>query len=253
MNIQTDSALLRMCINTVFRVVAAPWTFSLFSSQHQSDTFGPLPFAIIPFLLFIPVRKEIRFLLAAMGIYFGCILGMEIWFIHGGSNIRYSTFILLISAPAIVYVIASLAAMPRIRKLLMFMTVSLVILGTLLFVKRYHRDWIAHLTLQNRHEYLRSVLPEYPVIEQINALGDSTVVMPIYNYTDYLIDIPYITAYRKYETVDAMKKDLKAKRIGYIFANNKLDLAENARAFPKLTEKECVASENGYYLYKLLF
>jgi hypothetical protein len=240
-------------LNPLLRVIEAPWSFSFFPSLHRMDTFGPLPLAVLPFMLLVRMSRPARWMLLFMGIYLAEILFMESIFLHCGASIRYSTIVLALGAPLIVWTIDNLHTYPRIRALPRAMVPIMVLLGSLLFVKRYHHDWRALLTLQSRDAYYRAVLPEYPVIERINQLTDGRAVMPIYNYDDYLIHTPLITAYRTYANADAMKQDLRAKDIGYIFANNKLDTTDNANAFPEIAEKERIFGEKGFYLYRLKF
>jgi hypothetical protein len=253
MNFQAASPLMQAIVNTVVRIIAAPWTFSLFPGQHQGDTFGPLFIALLPFLLVTGVPRKARFLLLAAGIYWAMILILEMTFVQGGSSIRYSTLIIAIGAAFIPWVVAHLSFRPLLHRAALLMMLSMIFLGMILFLKRNHREWIALCKNQTRDAYYGAVLKEYPIIRRINSLTDGKTVMPIYNYDDYLIDVPFITAYRTYRNVGEMRADMIAKNIGYIFANNKLDTAENSRAYPGLVEKTCIASENGFYLYRLDF
>jgi hypothetical protein len=149
------------------------------------------------------------------------------------------------------WVWANLGAHPRIRRMFGAMIAVMVVLGALIFFKRYHREWTALALNSSRDDYYASVLPEYPVVREINRRRDGKLVMPIYNYDDYLIDVPYITAYRTYADGRDMKADCAARNIGYIFANNRLDTSENSAAYPEYPEKRIVFSANGYYLYRL--
>jgi hypothetical protein len=148
-------------------------------------------------------------------------------------------------------VISNLTRFPRIAAALRIMVLCMVVLGAILFFKRYHKEWRALALNQSRAAYYGSVLPEYPALAAINAIHDGKGVMPVYNYDDYLITIPFVTAYRAYPTVDSMRADLRTKNIGYVFANNKLDTTENSRAFPELQPKKIIAAANGFYVYKL--
>lgn len=69
--------------------------------------------------------------------------------------------------------------------------------------------------------------------------------------SDYLIELPYITAYRKYSSSEEMEMDYSKKNIGYIFANDKLDPSRNRDTFSDFTKVEVLDSTNGFYLYKL--
>jgi hypothetical protein len=253
MNIKSDSLLLKQIVNIPFRLIAAPWTFSLFPSQHQSDTFGPLLLAILPFLLFTKIPPQGRSIIISALLYFGLVLVMEMCFIQGGSSIRYSTYIQMIGAACIPFVISQLRDWKLIRFAMIGMVAIIIALGTLLFFKRYHKEWKTLLANKSREAYYMSVLPEYPVIKEINAMTDGKVVMPVYNYSDYLINVPFITIYKSYQSTNEMKQDLAAANVGYIYANNKLDTTENSKAFPELAEKEIIAEKNGFYLYKLTF
>jgi hypothetical protein len=237
--------------NTVLRTLAAPWTFTLFPSQHQGDTFGALLIAVLPFLLLIKKPREVNNLLTMMGIYLACILIMEMGFIQGGSSVRYSFFILLCAAPCIVWAAGQLGGHPGISRLLNLMIICIVCLGSLIFFKRYSKDWVALITQKSRDAYLCSILPEYPVIQQINRLGGGKGVMPVYNFSNYYIDIPYVAAYRGYASEQELLLDLREKHIGYVFGNNTLDTAENKSAFAMLTAKTCIYSKNGFYLFKV--
>ncbi len=251
MGIQCTSHFCYWFVNVFLRIFAAPWTFSIFPGQHQSGTFGPLFLAILPFLLFINIPKKIKTLLFMIGIFLAQILFMEIWFIQGGTSIRYSIFILITGAPLIVWTVNQLGNYPKTQKILHIMIICLVCLGSLIFIKRYNKEWVAFLTFQSRDQYYNKILPEYAVISTINKLPKDKVVMPIYNYCDYLINVPYLTACRKYSSPEDMKSDFREKNIGYIFANDKLDTSKNRNTFSELTNKFCIDSTNGFYLFRL--
>jgi 4-amino-4-deoxy-L-arabinose transferase-like glycosyltransferase len=253
MGISVSSPIQYWIVDVVARILSAPWTFSLFVHQHQADTFGPLTITVLPFLLFLNVPAAVRALLAYAGVFFAGVLCMEIWFIPGGSSIRYSTFILLIAAPLIVWTVSRLADHPRVRNLLVMAVVCMVALGAALFIKRYHAEWKALAAMESRDAYYSSVLPEYPVIRAVNAIRDGSTVMATYNYVNYLIDVPYIAAYRHYASDDEAIADIRQKNIRYIFANDKFDTLANRNVFPPSLPTQCVASANGYYLFKLLW
>lgn len=242
-----------VALDPLLRVVQAPWSLSLFPSLHRMDTFGPLLLAVLPFLLLVGTTKQARIMLLCIGVFLLEIVCMESFFFRVGVSIRYSTFLLALGAPLIVWTIECLGGFPRIRLVMRAMVVIMVLLGSLLFVKRYHQDWRALLTMQSRDAYYRAVLPEYAAIEAINRLSDGKTVMPIYNYDDYLINAPLLTAYRTYANPEEMKRDLRAKGVGYIFSNNKLDTTDNSNAYPEIAEKERIFGENGFYLYRLTF
>jgi hypothetical protein len=253
MGIATHSPLVYGLINVVGRIVSFPWTFSFFPHQHQSDSFGPLLLIVLPFLFFINVPHRIRTLLVYAGIFMAGILFLEMSFVQGGSSIRYCTFVLMLSAPLIVWTISRLSEHPSVKRMLLIMVVIMVACGMALFAKRYHKDWKAIAFNLPRDAYLASVLPEYPVIRAINSLRDGTTVMPVYNYSNYLITVPYITAYRGYTSDEEMMADFKDKNIRYIFANDKLDTVANRDPFPQIKAKQCVASANGFYLFKVVW
>ncbi len=251
MGIQCVSKSCYWFVNIIVRIFSAPWTFSVFPGQHCGDTFGPLFIAILPFILFVAIPDRVRIVLAMMGTFLAQIIFMEIWFIQGGTTIRYSMFVLVIGAPLTVWTVSQLNSYLKIQKLLRLIIICVICIGSLIFIKRYHKEWIAFLTFQARDEYYSKALPEYNVINTINKLPKDRVVMPIYNYSDYLLDVPYITAYKRYNSIGEMKKDFKEKNIGYIFANDKLDPSKNRDTYPEVTEKECIDSTNGFYLFKL--
>jgi 4-amino-4-deoxy-L-arabinose transferase-like glycosyltransferase len=251
MGIECSSGLCYWFVNAILRIISAPWTFSVFPGQHCGDTIGPLFIAVLPFLFFIKKPLQAKIVLILICTFLAEILFMEIWFIQAGTTIRYSMFVLVTGSPLIAWTVIKLGAFPKVQKMLYVMMTIVICLGSMLFIKRYHKEWVALLTFQSRDEYYRSVLPEYPVIETINSLPEGTVVMPVYNYTDYLLEVPYITAHRLHSTPDEMKNDFREKNIGYIFANDKLDPSKNRTTFGEVTDKVCIDSTNGYYLFKL--
>jgi hypothetical protein len=251
MGVASSSPLLYWLINIFGRTVSVPWTFSLFPHLHQSDSFGPLLIAVLPFMLFVAVPSRVRSLLWYAGIFIAGILFMEMWFIPGGSSIRYCTFVLMLAAPLIVWTVSQLTHFPAIKRMCTVFIVIMVVCGMALFAKRYFKDWKALMTNMPRDAYFASVLPEYPVIKAMHSLDGGGVVMPVFNFSNYLIDVPYVAAYRKYGSLADLKADLREKNIRYIFANDKLDTCNNRNPFPEITDKQCVAAANGYYLFKL--
>jgi 4-amino-4-deoxy-L-arabinose transferase-like glycosyltransferase len=239
-------------INLPLKVILAPWSFCLFSTYHLGETFGWIFLAILPFLIFMFIPPKTRLLLIYAGIYLFEMLLVEIFIIHNGSCIRYSTFILLALPPILIWTIKEMFRVNK--KLYGFMILMLschIALGSLLFFKRYHKDWKALLTMTSRDKYYESILLEYPVIKKINSIRDSSIVMPVYNFSNYLLDVPYIAAYKRYSNVEELKNDLKEKKVKYLFGNNVLDTAENKNVFPELKEKQLVYSKNGFYLFKI--
>ena len=251
MGIQCVSKFCYWFVNIVVRTFSAPWTFSVFPGQHQGNTLGPLFIAVLPFLFFITIPKRVKTALILMGIFLAEILFMEMWFIQGGTSIRYSMFLLITGAPLIIWTVNQLGNYPKVKRILQVIIIGTVCLGSLIFIKRYNKEWLAFLTFQSRDQYFNRILPEYAVITTINRLPKDKVVMPIYNYSDYLLEVPYITAYKRYNSIGEMKEDFKNKNIGYIFSNDKLDVSRNRETFPDLTNKVCIDSTNGFYLFKL--
>lgn len=251
LGVAARTPLVYWLLNVVGRTLSAPWAFSLFPHLHQADTFGPLIIAVLPFLLFVKSPAGVKGLLLYAGLFMVEILAMEMWFVQGGANIRYGTFVLMLCAPLVVWTISRLQDLALTRRMLTVMVVIMVVFGMALFAKRYYKDWKALALNQTREAYYASVLPEYPVIAAINTLHDGATVMAVYNYANYLIDVPYIAAYRSYSSVEETMDDFRAKNIRYIFANDKLDTLANSDPFPQITNKQCVASANGFYLFKV--
>ncbi len=235
--------------NSLVRMISAPWTFSLFPSQHRGNTLGPLLLAVLPFLFFLKKPPKIIIFLVLMSVYLLQVLVMEMLFIQVGSSIRYSLVLLFWGIPLVVWTIEHLNQHKKTQRMLYVFVFISVFLGTILFIKRYHKEWIAHITFQSRDSYYHAILPEYPVIAKINQLDDDKVVIPIYNYSDYLLSKPYITAHRRYASRKDILEDFKSKNIRYIFANNKLDIKDNRGVFPEIPEKQCLFTKNEYYLY----
>ncbi|MDD5676031.1 MAG: glycosyltransferase family 39 protein, partial [Chitinivibrionales bacterium] len=252
MNIAVHSPLAHSLVNIGLRIAAAPWTFSLFPGLHRHDTFGPLFIAILPFLLITGIPKKSRFLLLSAGVYWALTITMEILFVQDGASVRYSTLVLALGIVFMPWVLFRVSARPLLHKTLMLMTIGMIALGMVLFLKRNHNEWKALARLESRDAYYARVVPEYPVVKQLNGIADGSVIMPIYNYGNYLINVPYITTYRRYGSGAEMLGDLKEKHIGYIFANDVLDTSDNAKVFPEIPTK-CIGQKNGYYLYKVIF
>lgn len=230
-------------------VVFAPWHYSLFPSWHRGDTIGPIFIMILPFLFFVGRNKRVNLILITCLIYVLQISIMDIFILKHGSSIRYMLTILMLLSPVVVYVLSNLDKSISKKVLYTFVIVSISI-NVIVFIKRYHQDWIALLRQSNRNEYISSILPEYDVIMRINQLSDNQVVMPVYNFSEYLIDKNYITAFKKYSSKEVFLKDMEKYNIGYVFANNVLDTSENINPYPFI-DKELVFNSNGFYLYKI--
>jgi hypothetical protein len=127
--IVTHSVAAYWLVNIVGRIATAPWSFLLFAHQHQADTFGPLLLAVLPFLLFVDVPVSVRRLLVWGGVYLAGILVMEMWFIPGGSSIRYSTFVLVLAAPLVVWTVSQMSKRRVVGPLLTAMVACMVALG----------------------------------------------------------------------------------------------------------------------------
>jgi hypothetical protein len=123
--------------------------------------------------------------------------------------------------------------------------------GSLLLVKRYHKDWIALLTSKSSTDYYESILPEYPAINYINNLQTGPKIMTLYNFDNYLVKKPYITAFRHYTNRGDLIEDIRKYGITHIFANNVLDTTGNATVYPELDTKNTVFSKNGFYVFEI--
>jgi len=251
MGIGTESPIVHFLVNVFLRTIAAPWTFSLFPSQHQGDTLGPLFIAIFPLMFIFRIPQRMKVFLAIMGIYLAEILFMEIFFIPGGASIRYCLPVAITGIPIAMYLVRKLETYPVLHKVVMVIVWFQMGLGVLLFAKRYHKDWIALLTMQSKEEYYQALLPEYDAIHYINQLPGSATVFIVYNYSNYLIEKPYVAAYRRYKSPDMLRNDLREKNIRYIFANNTLDTTENRDALPEISNKKVLFNRNGYYVFLL--
>jgi hypothetical protein len=251
MGFDIPDRLLHFMTNVVLRTIAAPWSFTLMPSQHQQDSLGPLIIALLPFALLIKLSSKPKLMLTLSGVYIGCILLMEMFFIPGGSSIRYSIVISLFCIPVCMVLLRELKISHHLisRLLMLFLTIQ-ISLGLILLIKRYHYDWIALLTLKDSDSYYSYILPEYPAIRFINNLPESSTVMTLYNYDNYLIKKKYISAYRHYTDKNDLLMDLQKHSVSYIFANDVLDRSSNEKTFPEL-DKTTVFAENGFYVYKV--
>ncbi|MFW5774947.1 MAG: hypothetical protein ACOCW2_01540 [Chitinivibrionales bacterium] len=246
---------LELAVDFVKRTITAPWHYSLFPSQHRMNTVGPLFLMVLPFMLFlrsIPARVKLYLLMAA--VYLFQITLMDSVVLQKGSSIRYTmSALFLMIAPTVWVLIRLKTHLPSTHRFIHSLVLITIILNACVFFKRYNREWLALLTMKTRHQYLRSVLPEYAVIEKINSLPDDGVIMPVYNFSQYLIEKEYITAYRQYSSNEEFLKDLKQKNIRYFFGNNTLRVEENSNPFPEITEKKLVFEKNGFTLYRLTY
>lgn len=250
---QIHNPIVSFLVNTFLRVLLAPWSFSIMPSQHQQEMLGPLFLIVIPFTFIVKLNSETKYLLRMAGIYLALVLIMEMVFIPGGSSIRYLLTVPVFLIPVSLHIIQKLKNDNRlgIYSFLMILVIVQISLGTILLIKRYHKDWIALLTNKDRHCYYESILPQYPAIKFINDLKESGTIMTIYNYDNYLIKVPYISAPRYYANQQELVEDIQKYSISYIFANDIFDTVSNRNAFPQLPNKNVVFSKNGFYVYKV--
>jgi 4-amino-4-deoxy-L-arabinose transferase-like glycosyltransferase len=252
MGIDTQNPVINFLVNVFLRIAISPWTFSLVPSQHQQEMMGPLFITLLPFACLIKLPPKPKILLQCSCVYLFCILLMEMLFIPAGASIRYVLVIALFCIPVCLLIVKELKKHSVIfYNLLLLLIAAQVSLGSILLVKKYHKDWIALLTLKNKNLYYESILPEYPAINYINDLQSSSKVMTIFNFDNYLIKKPYISAYRHYTCRNELIEDLKKHSITHIFANNVLDTTTNATIFPELVDKKIVFSKNGFYVFEI--
>lgn len=251
MGFDIHNQFLHFVTNVVLRTVIAPWTFTLFPSQHQQDSFGPFFVALLPFVVLTKLSSESKLMITLAGIYLSCILLMEMVFIPGGSSIRYSLVLPIFLIPVCLTTLKDMKFIHNsIVTILRFFLLIQIALGSIHLIKRYHQDWIALLTLQDRDRYYSHLLPQYPSIRYINTIPEECTILTLYNYDNYLIKKQYISAYRHYTNKDDLFMDLKKHSVSYIFANNVFDTSSNASAFADL-DKTTVFSQNGFYVYKV--
>ncbi|HEX2958106.1 MAG TPA: hypothetical protein VHO70_14830 [Chitinispirillaceae bacterium] len=252
MGISVENPFVEFLVNVALRIAAAPWTFSLIPSQHQQEMLGPLFIGLLPFAFFIRLPVKLKILLHCGGIYLFCILIMEMFYIPAGASIRYTLVIALFCIPICLFIAKELRKYNRFfHTTVMILIAAQISLGSILLVKRYHKDWIALLTLKTRDDYYESILMEYPAIKFINNLQSRSVIMTMYNFDNYLIKKPYISAYRHYTDKKDLDEDLTKHSITHIFANNVLDTTRNATVYPELDNKKVVFSKNGFYVFEI--
>jgi hypothetical protein len=253
MGFDVQNSIAHFSINVILRTISAPWTFSLMPSQHQQDSLGPFFLALLPFVLLIKLPSLPKLFLFLSGVYLGCILILEMLFIPGGASIRYLIVLPVFCIPVCMIILKEIKSSHQFIYRFLTVLVSIQIcLGSILLVKRYHKDWIALLTLKSRDDYYSSILPEYSAIKYINSLPDTATVMTLFNYDNYLIRKPFISAYRRYTSKNDLRQDLNKYSISYIFANNVLDTATNSTFFSNFDISTNVFSANGFYVYKIL-
>jgi hypothetical protein len=253
MGIDTQNPVISFLVNVFLRIAASPWTFSLIPSQHQQEMLGPLFISLLPFAILIKLPSQPKMLLQCCIVYFACILLMEILFIPAGASIRYVLVIALLCLPVCIFIIKELKRHNRFfYKVILLLIAAQISLGSILLVKRYHKDWIALITFKDRDNYYECILPEYPAIKFINQLQSSSKIMTMLNFDNYLIKKPFISVYRYYTNANDLTEDLNKHSITHIFANNVLDTSTNAKIFPELTKKKIVFSENGFYVFEIV-
>jgi hypothetical protein len=250
MGIAAASPLINILINVPLRIVSAPWTFSLMPSLHQQEMLGPLFIMLLPFAFVVALSGMSKRLIWLSAVYLAEVLFMEMVFIPGGASIRYTLVIPLLLIPVVVRIVSDLRrAWPVAGRIVTALLLLQIAFGTLLLVKRYHRDWIALVQLKSRTGYYESILPQYPAINYVNNLPQGAKVLTIFNYDNYLVTIPYIAAYRSWNNRDTLLADLARYRITHILANNVFDTASNRTAFGVFDEQQLVFSRNGFRVF----
>lgn len=252
MGLSIENPVLYSLINGVVRFAVAPWTFSIMPSQHQQDMLGPLFISILPLAFLVRLNWEEKYLSFAAIVYLFMTLLMEMLFIPGGASVRYLLMVPLFLIPVCLHIHSKLRThYPKVHTLLSILITVQILCGAVLLVKRYHKDWIAILMNKSRDEYYQSILPQYPAIRFINESKDHNPVMTIYNYDNYLLKKPYISAPGKYHSREQLLDDLRRYSIGYIYANDVFDTLSNRNAFPELENKQVVFCKNGFYVFKI--
>lgn len=247
-----DSNILPSILSFLKDLITFPWTYTIFPSLHRADTAGPIFLMVLPFLFLVKARNQkINIFLLASIVFMLQLFFIDNFIVKSASG-RYIIFVLALLVPLVPYTLSHLTFHNTRRILSMLVTVS-VLFGGAVFIKRYNKEWTALIKQKSRDQYYLSVLPEYDVIRKINSLGSDKKVLLAYNFSEYLIDIPYIAAYRRYESPQEMIDDLKSKNVGYIFANNKFDSLENRISYGEIREyMEPIYNANGFYLFRLV-
>ena len=246
-----EKNILSSAISFLRELVTFPWTYTIFPSLHRADTAGPLFLMVLPFLFFVKtINKKINIYLLASLAFMLQLLFIDNFMVKSASG-RYIIFVLALLVPSVPYTLSHLHFTTQGE----FFCISYRIgaFRGAVFIKRYNKEWIALIKQKSRDEYYLSVLPEYGAIQKINSLGSDKKVLLEYNFSEYLIDIPYIVAYRRYESPCEMINDLNSKNVGYIFANNKFDSLENRISYGEIKEyMEPLYNANGFYLFRIL-
>jgi len=238
-------------LKNVIYIVTSPWHYSIYPSLHRGDTLSPLFFMTIPFIAFLSINKKQKLFFKAILLWLLQLVLLESIFLKEGASIRYSTYITIIAAPYTLFIIARLHFSPFVKRTYMATVIVSILLGSLLLLKRYRGDWYHFFSLSSKKTYYEQTLPEYKAISFINSLEDSCAVMPVYNFSNYLLEKKYITAYRQYNSVRLMIDDLKDKRVGYFFGNNSLDTSENRVVFPEIDGQKKIFSSSGFTVFAL--
>ncbi|KMQ50979.1 hypothetical protein CHISP_2121 [Chitinispirillum alkaliphilum] len=250
-DMQGRSAVFTMT-SFIGRFITAPWTYTIFPSFHRGDTFGPIMLMVLPFIVFLKRDKKVNIYLLAAAVYLLQIIFMDTFVLNTsrGTSGRYVIFILAVLVPLVPYTLKNIRYI-YVKNVLNFCVIVSILLGGGIFFKRYNKDWIALLTIKSRNEYYSLQLPEYDVIQKINSLTTNKKVLLAYNFSEYLIDLPYIVAYKKYNDSEEMVFDLKSNNVGYIFANNKFDTLENQSSFSEINEYiKPIYNSKGFYLFR---
>lgn len=245
-----DSPVISFLIHVPLRILAAPWTFSLMPSQHQQDTLGPFFLMLLPFALLLKSsRRPFSLLLAGLP-YLAEVLAMELLFIPGGASIRYTLPAVLLLIPAGVVLLRELRRQyPAVGKVIGVLVAVQICCGGVLLVKRHHRDWMALLLGKDRVAYYESILPQYPAVNFINASSEVTGILTTHNYDNYLINKPYVAAFKHYSSAQACVAELKRLGISHVLANNHFDTLANRTAFSFLEGIHTVFHQNGIYVF----
>ncbi len=250
MGVNVTSPVISFLIHVPFRILAAPWTFSLMPSQHQQDTLGPFFLMLLPFTLLLKSSGRPLPLIQAGLLYLAEILLMEMLFIPGGASIRYTLPAVLLLIPAGVVVLRDVRRQYlTVGRMIWALIVVQIICGGVLLVKRHHRDWMALLLRKDRVAYYESILPQFPAINYINTTPEVTGVLTTHNFDNYLIEKPYVAAFKQYRSSDACVADLKRLGISHVLANNYFDTLSNRTAFSFLEGIRTAFYQNGVYVF----
>lgn len=237
----------------LLRMLRAPWSYSLFPSQHRMDTFGPLFLTLLPGLLFVENKKSLVLPLVFVTIYISLISAMEVVYRgNAGVSIRYSIPVLVLICSLADYAWhKGFASFPAARKLVALLVLFVASVNLVILAKRYRADIRSVLSLKGNHAYLMENLPEYPAIHFANKqAGPTDTLMADVCFGTYYIDIPYLCAYRKFDDLDEMVKMYRNQGIRLLLANNILDTSRNQEVWNGDYSEE-IFGKNGVKVYRL--